>query len=96
MFGLSNIACHSEQINDHFIKHNVFTTVQRQLVSSDLNLRREAIFTVGNALITMDIVKLHQMVTTGAIDIHGYLKGLTVLTSCDLLLSILQTIELFI
>ena len=27
MFGLSNIACHSEQINDHFVEHDVFTTV---------------------------------------------------------------------
>ena len=61
-----------------------------------MTLRREAIFTVGNAITTMDIEKLHSMVTTGMIDIHGYLKGLTVLTSYDLLLSILQTIELFI
>ena len=66
------------------------------MVSTNLSLRREAIFTIGNVLIGLDGGRVYDLVTSTDFAINDFFKGLTILTSYDLLLSILSVIEYFI
>ena len=66
------------------------------MVSTNLSIRREAIFTLGNVLIGLEGTRVHDLVTSGGFAINDFFKGLTILTSYDLLLSLLSVIEYFI
>ena len=66
------------------------------MVSTNLSIRREAIFTLGNVLIGLEGTRVHDLVTSSDFAINDFFKGLTILTSYDLLLSLLPVIEYFI
>ena len=66
------------------------------MVSTNLSIRREAIFTLGNVLIGLEGTRVHDLVTSSDFAINDFFKGLTILTSYDLLLSLLSVIEYFI
>ena len=66
------------------------------MVSTDLSMRREAIFTLGNILIGLEGSRVYDLVTSSDFAINDFFKGLTILTSYDLLLSLMNVIEYFI
>ena len=66
------------------------------MVSTDLSMRREAIFTLGNILIGLEGSRVYDLVTSSDFAINDFFKGLTILTSYDLLLSLMSVIEYFI
>ena len=59
LWGLSNIACHSEEMIDHLVHHKIFRLVQLLMSSTNLILKREALITVGNVLTEWTPLKVH-------------------------------------
>ena len=50
LWALSNLACHSSQVTKTLVEHPIYKQVVNTLGSTDIGLRKEAIFTISNIL----------------------------------------------
>lgn len=95
LWGLSNIACHSQEAIEHLVNHKVFNTIQIHLASTNMSLRREAIHAVSNVLTVWDPLKVYGLLGNDPSLLRQYLKSLLLVSHQGILLLIMDTIEYF-
>ena len=93
LWGLSNIACSDQQAVDHLVNHQIFQSVQLHMASTDLSVRREALFAISNTITTCHPLKVHGILHTEEGLLRQFLKGLVLISHKDILNLVLDTIE---
>ena len=95
LWGLSNLACHSSEVIKTLVEHPIYKQVVNTLVSTDIGLRKEAIFIISNILLDWKPANLvYNLIENDQQMLKNYLRGLK-LDSESVLMTIMRVIEKF-
>ena len=78
-----------------FVNNSIFQSIIQLMSVQEVHIKKEALFTVGNILTTLDPLLAQQLINNYDDLLLHYLKGLELISREELILHILDTIEHF-